>query len=347
MKKIKITKIEFNKIKSHKQTQIILKELLETKEEVLLCNKNDSIQVEITSVAKFNNLKDCFKVIPIDLFGVKKESSLSKKYDKYDSINAYRVKYDDDEIEKINDKELLNLIKSDTLKKNNIGHSSVNIYEVECNNGDKAILKIQSLSTRNNLEDEYERIKWLQGKCNVPKLYYYKEKGNKKYLLMEKKEGTPVYKSNDFAFQIGKFLKQIHNIDITNCKFNQNSVEKLLKNALDNIDEIYPQVKEAYPDMSKKDVIDFLKNKMPKDKVLVHGDYSLPNILMDENGKLSVIDLGDVSISSKYFDLFYLLKSMKRNKKMDYWDDLLKGYGINKLDEESLKWIEIIDKALF
>lgn len=347
MKKIKITKIEFNKIKNHKQTQIILKEILETKEKVLLYNKDNSIEVEITSVAKFNNLKDCFKVIPIDLFGIKKESSLLNKYNKYNSINAYRIKYDDEVIEKITDKDLLNIIKEDTLKKNNIGHSSVNIYEVECKNGDKAILKIQELSTRNNLVDEYKRIKWLQGKFNVPKVYYYKEKGNKKYLLMEKKEGTPVYKCNDFAYKMGKLLKEIHNTDILKCKFNQNSVEKLLNNAMDNIDEIYPQVKEIYNDMSKKDVINFLKNKMPKDKVLVHGDYSLPNILMDDKGILSVIDLGDVSISSKYFDLFYLLKSMKRNNKMDYWDDFLKGYGLEVLDEDSLKWIEIVDKALY
>ena len=347
MKKIKITKIEFNKIKNHKQTQIILKEILETKEEVLLCNKNDSIQVEVTSTAKFNNLKDCFKVIPIDLFGVKKISSLPKKYSNYKTINAYRVKYDNEEIEKINNKELLSLIKEDTLKKNNIGHSGTSIYEVECKNNDKAVLKIQELSIRSNLKDEYERIKWLQGKVNVPKIYYYKEKGNKKYLLMEKKEGLPVYKCDNFAYAIGKLLKQIHSIDISNCKFTQNSVDNLLKNALDHMDEIYPQVKEAYPNMSKKDVIEFLKNKKPKDKVLVHGDYSLPNILMNDKGEISLIDLGDVSISSKYYDLFYLRKSMNRNKKMDYWEDLLKGYGINKLDEESLKWIEIIDKALF
>jgi len=347
MKVIYVTKKEFERIKAHKQTQIILKDVLENKEIVVLKNHANTIQVEITSVAKFGNLEDCFKIIPIDLFGIKKISSLEKKYTYYPSIFAYRVKYDSDEIEKIDNKELLNLINEDTLKKNNIGHSSLNIYEVECKNGKKAILKIQELSSRNNLKDEYLRIKWLQGKCNVPEIYFYQEKKNKKYLLMEKKEGLPAHKCDNCFYAIGKLLKEIHSIDIKDCEFRQNSVDTLLENALENIDSIYLEVSELYPNMTKKDLVDFLKNKKPTDEVLVHGDYSLPNILIDEEGSISIIDLGDVSISSKYFDLFYLKKSMDRNKKMEYWDELLKGYGMKKLDEDSMKWVELIDKGLF
>ena len=73
------------------------------------------------------------------------------------------------------------------------------------------------------------------------------------------------------------------------------------------------------------------------------NDYSVG--ITAEN--INLIDLGDVSISTKYFDFFYLKKSMVRNKKMDQWKKLLKGYGIDELDETAMKWIEIVDKALF
>ena len=332
------------KIKKNKQTYIIVNEELQNKEIVLLKSKKESIEVEITGCSKFDSLEDCLRIIPFELFGVNKKEALEKK--NLGKINAYRIKYDNDTIEEI-DKKLEELLKMDTMKKNNIGHSSTNVYEVDLKDGKKAILKVQSLSTRNDLKEEYERIKWLQGKCNVPKIYFYQEIGKKKYLLMEKKEGLAAYKTNEYAEKIGQNLRIIHGIDITNCHFQQNTVENLLKIALKNIDSILPQVQETYPNMTKEDVIEFLKNEQPKDKVLVHGDYSLPNILIDENENINLIDLGDVSISTKYFDFFYLKKSMVRNKKMDQWKKLLKGYGIDELDETAMKWIEIVDKALF
>ena len=99
--------------------------------------------------------------------------------------------------------------------------------------------------------------------------------------------------------------------------------------------------------MTKKSIIEFLKNNKPMDNVLVHGDYSLPNILIDNNGEVSLIDLGDVSISTKYFDLYYLRKSFVRNKKMEYFNDFLESYGLTEIDEKSMKWMDIIDKVLF
>ena len=343
MKEINILKKELESIKNNKQTEIILKEELNNKDKVILKYKDKKLEVEITGTAKYSSIEECLKIIPIELFGDTTKEKLLSKYK--NNISVYRIKYDSEEIEEIDNQELLDLIKVDTLKKNNIGHSSINVYEVECKNNKQAILKIQSLFSRNDLYEEYLRIEWLQNKLNVPKIYYYKELNNKKYLLMEKKTGIPAYKTNSF-YDIGKTLKQIHSLPINNCPFKQNSIDNLLENALKNIDTIYPQVKELYPNMSKNDVIEFLNNKKPTDQVLVHGDYSLPNILLDEDNNISLIDLGDVSISSIYFDLFYLRKSMIRNKKMEYFDELLAGYGIKELNEDYMKWIEIIDKAL-
>ena len=347
MKEIKIKNEIIEKIKLGKITQIILNDNLDDKEEIILSCDSDSIKVEITGKAKYKSYEDCFKMIPIDLFGISSINEAKELYLKDDKIIAYRIKYNSKIVEDIKDKNLLELINLSTLKKNNVGHSSIGVYEVSLKDGTSAILKIQTLSSRNNLDDEYERIKWLQGKCNVPKIYYYIENKNTKYLLMQKMPGVSAHKTNDFAFKIGKLLRQIHEININDCNFTQNSVGKLLDNAIKNIDVIVDQVKESYPEMDKDSIVEFLKNNIPTDRVLVHGDYSLPNILIDNEGNIGVIDLGDVSISTKYFDFFYLKKSMIRNKQIDKFDELLKGYGIEKLEDKYLKWIEIVDKALF
>ena len=161
------------------------------------------------------------------------------------------------------------------------------------------------------------------------------------------KNGISAHKVENFAKLVGTNLKQIHSIDITNCPFNNNSVDNLLKIAISKIDIILPTILEIYPEMNKESILEFLKINKPTDNVLVHGDYSLPNILIDENGEISLIDLGDVSISTKYFDLYYLKKSFVRNKKIEFFNDFLESYGLSEIDEKSMKWMDIIDKVLF
>ena len=313
---------------------------------VLLESDEDKIEVEITIKYKYNSLDDCFKLIPYDLFGDFKNIDDAKEYYKnIKNIIVYRIKYDNNR--KLNlDDELLELVDLSSISKNTIGHSSSDVYELKLKDGTNAILKVQYLSSRNNLKGEYERNVWLQDKINVPKVYYFKELNKVQYYLREKKDGVSAHKVDNFAKLVGRNLKQIHNIDITNCPFTNNDTDKLLQLALDKIDIILPTILEIYPNMNKESVIDFLRNNKPTDKVLVHGDYSLPNILIDGE-EVSLIDLGDVSISTKYFDLYYLKKSFIRNNKMDYFDEFLKEYGLLNLDDNYMKWMDIIDKVLF
>ena len=347
MKIIEITKEEYNKIKDGKQTQIIIEDdSIENKNMIILKCEEDKLDAEITAKAKYDSLDDCFKIIPTDLFGFTQITEANKFYKNKKVIIAYRLKIENNDIPDIIDAKLLSIINIESIKKNNVGHSSVDVYEVKTSEGNNAILKIQRLSTRNDLSEEFKRIDWLQNKFRVPKIYYYKEFHDIKYLLMEKIEGVSAHKYDDFAYLIGKKLKEFHSIDINGCIFKQNNIENLMKNALDNIDVIYSQIKEE-SNMTKEQLIEFIKSNAPTDKVLVHGDYSLPNVLINGKGEVGVIDLGDVSISSKYFDFYYLVKSLKRNKKEEKLDELLKGYGIDKLDDNYMKWIEIVDKVLF
>lgn len=347
---MKVTSREFNNIKNGRQVYIITEDdSFKNKDFVLLECESENIEVEITIKYKYNNLDDCFNLLPFELFGDFKNKDEAKDYYKNaKNIIVYRIKYDNEKsLSSELDSELLELIDLSSINKNKIGHSSSEVYELRLKDGTNAILKIQYLTSRNDLKGEYERNKWLEGKLNVPKVYYYKEVNNFQYYLREMKNGISAHKVENFATLVGKNLKHIHSIDITNCPFNNNSVDNLLKIAISKIDIILPTILEIYPEMNKESILEFLKNNKPTDNVLVHGDYSLPNILIDDNGEVSLIDLGDVSISTKYFDLYYLKKSFVRNKKMDFFNDFLESYGLSEIDEKSMKWMDIIDKVLF
>lgn len=353
LKKININNSDFQGLRNGEQNMLILQEDLNKNEQVFLINKEskDEMLVEVTSKNIFNNLNDVFKVIPYQLFGnyLNVDDACNKiEVDDGRSIIAYRIKNDNNNSVIIKDEKLKDMIDIKSLKEINMGRSVCRVFEGKLKGENKkVILKVQILPSRNSLKEEYEKIMWMQGKINCPKVFYWNEIGTTKYLLMEFKEGLPSFKYSNIGHRLGEELRKIHSINIENCPFKNNDVEVLLENCLNKIDSIYPEIKNTYPNENKEEIVRFLKKYKPTDKVLIHGDYSMPNILIDSNGVYSFIDMGDISVSTKYFDLYYFMRSLKINKKIDYFDQFKEGYGLTDIDENSLKWMDIIDKSLY
>ena len=347
MNSIKVNDKIFNNIKESKQNLIISENAnLQNGEKIILESEltKDELYACITAKSMFNTLEDALKVFPSKLIGEKSLYKSSKE-----GITIYRIKIDTNlEIEKlIQDKEIHKIIDINTIDEIKIGRSISKVFKTKMKKDDnEAILKVQYLPSRTSLKEEYERLNWLQDKMNSPKVYYWNEKNEYKYLIMEYKKGKPAFKYDNIGYRLGKELKKIHNIDIKDCKFDNNSAEKLLSNCIEKIEAIFPEIQKKYKDENIKSTIKFLVENIPKDKVLVHGDYSLPNILIDDN-TYNFIDLGDVSISTKYFDFYYFLRSLEINKKVYMLKDFLSGYGLEKLESKYMKWMDIVDKALY
>lgn len=354
MKVLKILDREYINIIDGSQNHVIsLDGQYEMNEAILLSSDgHDNLLAKITAKTEFKSIEEVFNVLPLDLFG--DFSSHKDALTFYSSIihgekyYVYRVKYDSDTYHELLDDKLTEMIDMNSIIKNNIGHSVCEVLEVKLKNGADAILKVQFMSGRNNLKDEYERLTWLKAHgINSPSVYYFNRINGVEYLLMEKILGLPAFKYSGLCYKLGKELRKIHDLYEYNPSFTNNSTDALLKQVLIKIDSILPQIFELYPDFTKESVIQFMIENKPENDVLVHGDYSLPNILVDSNENIGFIDLGDVSISSKYFDFFYFVKSLKRNKKIDELSDFMSGYGIEEFDPIIMKWMEIMDIIIY
>ena len=75
-------------------------------------------------------------------------------------------------------------------------------------------------------------------------------------------------------------------------------------------------------------------------RVLIHGDYCLPNIMLD-NWKFSkFIDLGNGGVGDRHVDLFWGAWTLWFNLKTDkYRDRFFDAYGRDKVDVEKIKII--------
>ena len=84
--------------------------------------------------------------------------------------------------------------------------------------------------------------------------------------------------------------------------------------------------------------------KYLKTDTLLHGDYCLPNILLD-NWKFSgFIDVGGGGVGDRHFDIFWGIWSLFFNLKTnDYCDRFLNVYGRDLVDRDALRAIAAIE----
>lgn len=141
---------------------------------------------------------------------------------------------------------------------------------------------------------------------------------------------------------IASQLRKLHETDYTNCPIPERTADYLAtaeKNYLTgNYDKSnfpdsfgYRSAEEAHKVlMAGKDAL--------QSKVLLHGDYCLPNIILN-NWKFSgFIDVGCGGVGDRHIDLFWgiwtLWFNLKTNK---YRDRFLDAYGRDKVDESLLE----------
>ena len=143
-------------------------------------------------------------------------------------------------------------------------------------------------------------------------------------------------------------LRELHEIDFSDCPV-KNRVTEYLALAEENYktgnydkshfpDSFgYRSAEEAYKVLQEgKDAL--------KNEVLIHGDYCLPNIMLD-NWKLSgFIDVGNGGVGDRHIDLFWGTWTMWFNLHTnEYYDRFLDAYGRDKVDKDILKTVAAVE----
>ena len=80
------------------------------------------------------------------------------------------------------------------------------------------------------------------------------------------------------------------------------------------------------------------------DKVLLHGDYCLPNILLDNWQFSGFIDVGNGGVGDRHIDIFWGIWSLYFNLKSEaYSDRFLDAYGRDAVQPELLRLIAAVE----
>ena len=139
-------------------------------------------------------------------------------------------------------------------------------------------------------------------------------------------------------------LRELHSVDFSDCPV-QNRINSYLDTALKNYKEGNYDT-ELFPDnwgySSAEEAWRILEeNKdLLKNDTLIHGDYCLPNIMLDDWRFSGFIDLGNGGVGDKHIDLFWGAWTLNFNLKTDkYRNRFLDAYGRSDIEEEIFRVI--------
>ncbi len=234
--------------------------------------------------------------------------------------------------------------------------SDANLYDSSCS-PDAQVLFIDKdngyflkIATAASLEREYEMTRYFHSKGLAAKVVEYLIVREQAWLLTEKIRGdnctTARYldQPERLCDTIAEQLALLHSLDHTGCPV-PNHTERYLFRAAQNYQagrydhswfpesQDYSTPEEAYTIMKTKD-------HLLKTDTLLHGDYCLPNIILDDWKFSGFIDLDSGGVGDRHVDLFWGAWTLNFNLKTDqYRQRFFDAYGRDKIDEERLQVI--------
>ncbi|WP_274365690.1 aminoglycoside 3'-phosphotransferase [Paenibacillus thermotolerans] len=203
------------------------------------------------------------------------------------------------------------------------GHTAATLF---VQGAEPGFLKI---GKKGSLEREYRMTRYLHGRKLAPKAIAFASDAERDYLFTEAlrgEDGTADHHLEQpakLAAAFGEYLRMLHSLPADGCPYPNRSAEMLRQAADRGIDV---------------SVLHEFRYR-PVDGVLLHGDYCLPNIIMDRFSFQGFIDVGEGGIGDRHYDLYWGIWTLGYNLKTDRYNDVfLDAYGKADVDEEGLSF---------
>lgn len=234
-----------------------------------------------------------------------------------------------------------------------IGHSEASTFLLKGPNSNH-YLKMQGNGFIERLSDEKERMEWIDERLPVPRVLFYGEDDSKEYLLMTEVKGVNAADPAHAAClptmleSIGEKLRTIHRIPIATCPFDQTLDRKIekAKNRVDSGQVDEDDFDEERIGRKASELYDDLISKRPlhEELVFTHGDFCLPNVLIENSEVSGFIDWGRAGIADKYQDLSLAIRSISSNFGKEFVPFFLSGYGEAEVDMARVHYYQLMDE---
>ena len=228
-------------------------------------------------------------------------------------------------------------------------HSESDVFRYKhAETGDIAFLKVQHPSWSPPLSLERDAMAWLHHKVTVPEVILYHKEDDVEYLLTKALPGISTENvechsdKQHLVEQLASALHLIHAIPTSGCPVDK-TPEALISLGRQRIEAgiiTQKMMEDEGLTRSPLKALDDLESRIPEVErpVTTHGDYCLPNIMINGARVAGFIDLGYVGIGDPYRDFISAKYSVRRNLGEEWVQPFFDALGIKSPDKKKLEW---------
>jgi aminoglycoside phosphotransferase len=238
-------------------------------------------------------------------------------------------------------------------RQNRIGRTETLVFHLTAKNKAPLYLKIDSRDSEFSLAAEKRRLDWLKNRLPVPEALLFAEDEARSYLLLSEIAGVPAISDSlkneipRVIRELVKGLRMIHDLPIQNCPFDmplEERIEVARERMLSGkvVDEDFDDERLG---RTASSVFREMSAAVPRgrDLVFTHGDYCVPNVILNDGSLSGFVDWAEAGIADRYQDLALLARSVGNNFGREYQKDVFELYGLEP-DREKIRFYQLLDE---
>jgi len=200
-------------------------------------------------------------------------------------------------------------------------------------------VKVAPVSWEPSLASERDRTRWAASRLPVPRVIAHGENTDVAWLVTQALPGLPGTDDDLLAHPdrlvplLARGLRAFHDTPAVDCPFDF-GVDAAIRHVRRRAHEgrIDPEV-HFHPEhrhLTVDSALNLLVSSRPdeEDLVVCHGDYCPPNVLIDGEVVSGYVDLGEVGVADRWWDLAVATWSLEWNVGPGWERRFLDAYGI-------------------
>ena len=233
-----------------------------------------------------------------------------------------------------------------------IGESRAQVFRLRQHGESDLILKTASRESVPSLAHEADRLCWLRNHAPAPVVVDFVQDADSDFLLMAALPGndaaSTMLPQARVVDLLADALRQLHSVPISECPFRA-SIDDCIADARcclarglvdeSNFDHanLGRDPRELFQEM-------LATRPAAETRVFTHGDYCLPNVIINGEAVSGFVDVGRAGIGDPYRDFALIDRTLQRNLGDDWSRRFFARYGLGEPDPNRLRYFRLLDE---
>lgn len=241
-----------------------------------------------------------------------------------------------------------------------VGESGAGVWRCQPEAAPAFYLKAARISSELDLDGEANRLRWMkQHAVPVPAVREYGKIDGIEFLILDEVPGVvacdPHWASSlsESVSAIGEGLATLHRTSIADCPFDERIARRIeaAHRRVQTGDVREDDFDDIRAGRTAAELFAELLRSVPSDEdlVLTHGDFCLPNIILDRSsdGRVHIagfVDCGRAGIADRHQDLALAIRSIAYNLGTEWVAPFLDAHGMPHPNEQKLSFFTLLDE---